>query len=37
MRPQNGYNRAKWHANYDTVFAKKPKKARKPGKTPKST
>ena len=29
MRPQNGYNRTKWDANYDTVFAKKPKKARK--------
>ena len=24
-----GYNRLKWAANYDTVFAKKPKKARK--------
>ena len=30
MRPQMGYNRAKWDANYNTVFAKKPKKARKP-------
>lgn len=25
-----GYNRLKWAANYDTVFAKKPKKARNP-------
>lgn len=32
MRPQNGYNRAKWEANYDSIFAKKPKKAKKPRK-----
>lgn len=25
-----GYNRAKWEANYDAIFTKKPKKARKP-------
>lgn len=33
MRPQNGYNRAKWEANYDAVFGKKPKNPKKPLKT----
>lgn len=35
MRPQMGYNRLKWAANYDTVFAKKPKKPKK-AKQPRS-
>lgn len=29
MRPQIGYNRPKWEANYASAFAKAPKKVKK--------